>query len=214
MQNALPRSLPLAEPSPSGVLRSPLPKREGKKWFGQIVLVVAVATMLRTWLVQGLIVPFRVASGSMAPSLLGTHRAVTCKDCGYTFPCDANVHPLGPRAVCPNCGYAENDLQSPADLAGDRVLIDRAAFLFRVPRRWEPVVLRNPQDAAQLAVKRVAGLPGETVRIRDGRVYVDGQIPRRTLAEQRATAVLVHDADFPPALSTALPPRVTGCRSC
>jgi signal peptidase I len=56
-----------------------------------------------------------------------------------------------------------------------RLLIDRTAFAWREPRRWEIVVFRSPQSAGELCVKRVVGLPGETVTIVDGRVRIDGE---------------------------------------
>jgi len=87
-----------------------------------VFLLVAVLVM-RTWYIEGLLVPCPVASGSMAETLLGVHREVTCNDCGFRFVCDADLKPVSARAICPNCGYAGNDLDSRPDLAGDRVLI-------------------------------------------------------------------------------------------
>ena len=55
-------------------------------------------------------------------------------------------------------------------------------------------------------MKRIVGLPGESVQIRDGDVYIDGEIQRKTLAEQKRLAVLVHDADYSPRLSKDVPP--------
>ena len=60
------------------------------------------------------------------------------------------------------------------ELEGRRLLVDRSAFLWRTPRRFETVVLRSPDDPAMLCVKRVVGLPGEVVEFVDGDVYVDG----------------------------------------
>jgi signal peptidase I len=45
-------------------------------------------------------------------------------------------------------------------------------------------------------VKRVVGLPGESIEIRGGDVYVNGVIARKSLAQQREMAVLVHDTDW------------------
>jgi signal peptidase I len=61
-----------------------------------------------------------------------------------------------------------------------------------------------------LAVKRVAGLPGELIQVRAGDVYVDGKIQRKTLRQQRAVRVLVYDADFRPRLEPAPPARWYG----
>jgi signal peptidase I len=131
----------------------------------------------------------------MACTLLGEHRRVVCGECGYSFDCDSSFRPVSPRAVCPLCGFAENDIELLPDASGDRVLIDRSAYLFRSPRRWEVIAFRPP-NGETLAVKRVVGLPGETVEIRRGDVYIDGRIARKPLALQRAMAIPVDDDAF------------------
>ncbi len=173
---------------------------------GGVLIVVAVA-LAETWLLDGLVTPYRVRGGSMAGTLLGVHRDVVCADCGYRFACDSNVRSPPVRAVCPNCGYAGNDVQSYPDAAGDRVLVDRTAFTVRGPRRWEVVALRAVAPDDGLAVKRVVGLPGESIEIRQGDVYVDGEIVRKNLAEQRALAVMVYDARFVSAREPQAPAR-------
>ena len=45
-------------------------------------------------------------------------------------------------------------------------------------------------------VKRVVGLPGEKIEINDGDIYADGKIQRKTLRQQRAMRILVHDDDY------------------
>ena len=47
-----------------------------------------------------------------------------------------------------------------------------------------------------MLVKRVVGLPGEEIKIKNGDIYRDGQIQRKTLRQQRAMRVLVHDDDY------------------
>jgi signal peptidase I len=171
------------------------------------VLSLAVVLLLRTWCAQGLFVPFQVASGSMAETLLGPHRRIVCGDCGFAFVCGTDRRVPGARIVCPNCAYGGNAMDDWPDLAGDRLLVDKTTFQLRSPRRWEVVAFRDPQHPGRVAVKRVVGLPGEAIQIRDGDVYADGEIARKTLAQQRAMAVLVHDARFPPRLDPAAPPR-------
>ena len=63
-----------------------------------------------------------------------------------------------------------------------------------------------PEQAREYAVKRVVGLPGETIEIRDGNVFVNGAIAGRDLKEQRDVAMLVHDTTHWPD-DARLPPR-------
>ena len=42
------------------------------------------------------------------------------------------------------------------------------------PERFDIVIFQYPDDESQLCIKRVIGLPGETVEIIDGKVYIDG----------------------------------------
>lgn len=171
------------------------------------VLICLVAGIMQTWLVDGLVTPYQVAGSSMAEALLGTHRDVVCGDCGYGFSCGTDRLPVARRAVCPNCGYAANALESWPDRGGDYVLMDRAAFSIRPPRRWEIVAFRRWSQADQIVVKRVVGLPGEAIEIRRGEVYADGRLLRKNLVQQRAVAILVHDAQFEPRREPALPRR-------
>lgn len=165
-----------------------------------VVWVLAIGLVVRTWCVQGLVVPFQVTSGSMAETLLGPHRRIVCPDCGFAFACGSDQRLPGARAACPNCGHGDIKLDQWPELAGDRLMVDKASFRLRGPRRFEVVAFRDPQRESHIAVKRVVGLPGESIRIRDGDIYIGGEIVRKTLAQQRAMAVLVHDAGFPPRL--------------
>ncbi len=171
------------------------------------VLVTIATVIWRCWCFEGVLLPRRIDSGSMTPTLLGTHRRVVCKDCGFTFACGTELRPVAERAVCPNCGYTRNPLADVADVAGDGLLLARPMFLFRPPKRWEMVSFRHPTQADQIVVKRVVGLPGESVEIRRGDVYVDGHIQRKTLQQQRAMAILVHDANYQPTLDPTPPSR-------
>lgn len=57
---------------------------------------------------------------------------------------------------------------------GDHVLLDRAAYLVGEPARFQIAVFRYPLMPEVTFVKRIVGLPGETIDLRDGDVYVDG----------------------------------------
>ena len=150
----------------------------GQRWnwrsaFGQLlrgtVGVLVALLVVRTWFLE----PFVVPSSSMAPTLLGVHAELACRQCGYRFVYGLDDGAAG-RVLCPNCGHVQIEDADPPGLDGDRVLVDRSAFRCRSPRRWEPVAFRSPAKAGEVVVKRVAGLPGETIEIRDGDVYADG----------------------------------------
>ncbi len=158
------------------------------------VLLVVAVLLCRTWCVEGLFVPLGIPSGSMAEMLLGPHCRFVCLDCGRPFVCDADVPAPGRWRVCPHCGGLTENTSPLAIVEGDRVLLLRSAFCWRRPRRWEIVVFRDPGRPRRLAVKRVVGLPGESVQLRHGDVYVNGEIQRKDLDTQREMAVLVHDA--------------------
>lgn len=72
-------------------------------------------------------------------------------------------------------------------MTGDRIFGFRLAYglnldLFgkqiskkvKDPERFDIIIFKYPDDEEQLFIKRLIGLPGETVEIRDGKVYIDG----------------------------------------
>src|SRR5207237_453806 len=151
--------------------------------------VLGFAAAVFIWEVEWFIIP----SGSMAETLRGLHCDVKCADCGRQFSCGTDEAPVpGNRAVCPNCGYHDQALPADANIDGDRVLVHERAFRSRRPGRWEIVAFRHPDEKGDVYIKRVVGLPGETIQVRDGDVYADGKIVRKTLDEQRHMTLLVH----------------------
>lgn len=158
-------------------------------------LGVVGVLVLRTFALESFVVP----SSSMAPTLIGVHKIVHCPRCGYPLSVGAlaDGHAYGP-AACPNCQYADIDVAAVAEQDGDRVLVNKGAFAFRRPRRWEVVAFRGTDEPGKTLVKRVVGLPGETVVIHDGDIYVDGHVVRKTLAECRALRVPVFDCRYSP----------------
>jgi signal peptidase I len=139
-----------------------------------------------------------------APTVLGHHKAVVCPRCGYTVRVGSANDPADPHpsqasgAACPNCGCADLGLDSVPVCRGDQLLVDKSVYAWRTPRRWETAIFLSPVDDTKVFVKRVVGLPGESVRLRDGDVYVDHEIARKTLAELRALRVPVFDNNHQP----------------
>jgi len=59
---------------------------------------------------------------------------------------------------------------------GDYLIIDEISYRFKAPQRGEVIVFKYPGNPSQRFIKRVIGLPGETVEIKDGEIiiYKDG----------------------------------------
>ena len=57
---------------------------------------------------------------------------------------------------------------------GARIVGLRPEYHFRKPQRGDIAIFKYPDDESTDYVKRVIGLPGETVEIKDGKVYIDG----------------------------------------
>lgn len=57
---------------------------------------------------------------------------------------------------------------------GDRVIGSRLAYLSQDPKRGDIIIFRFPDDESQIFIKRIIGLPGEEIRIVDGKIYIDG----------------------------------------
>ena len=59
---------------------------------------------------------------------------------------------------------------------GDKVLLNKFIYHFKDPARGDIVVFTPPEEIGQEGpfIKRVIGLPGETVEVRDGKVFING----------------------------------------
>jgi signal peptidase I len=68
---------------------------------------------------------------------------------------------------------------SPTLTAGDRFLLNRFAYLHREPTRGELVVLKDP-ETGDLIVKRIIGLPCETVLMQNDAPYINGRRLKET----------------------------------
>jgi signal peptidase I len=121
-----------------------------------------------------------VPANSMAPTVVGWHYKGTCPRCGRTsfvaapepdarFPhfADREDH-LG---ICVFCRQSDdvNNLAN-EETSPDRICVNK---LLR-PRRWDIVEFRYPPDPRIKYIKRLVGLPGETIFIEDGDVWING----------------------------------------
>lgn len=65
----------------------------------------------------------------------------------------------------------------PTFSTGDTFFVNKAAYKFVSPKRGDIIVFKtSPEDDAALHIKRVIGLPGETIQIKDGLILIDGDV--------------------------------------
>ncbi len=131
---------------------------------------------------------YRVASGSMAPALLGPHYPLSCEQCRFSTTIDASDLPE--RGTCPNCGYQENSIDMSQVRPGHGLIWEPVS-----PdqlQRWDIVLLEYPEINAW-QVKRIAFLPGETPQIEQGELYRDSQLIRKSPQQRESVKQLVFD---------------------
>ena len=58
---------------------------------------------------------------------------------------------------------------------GDNLIVDKISYRFRDPKRYEIIVFPYKYQEDVYYIKRIIGLPGETVQVIDGYVYIDGE---------------------------------------
>lgn len=75
--------------------------------------------------------------------------------------------------------YIPSESMVPTLKVGDRVLVNKLSYRLHDPRRGDIIVFKAPKGAATAEikdlVKRVVGLPGETIEGKDGLIYIDGK---------------------------------------
>lgn len=83
-------------------------------------------------------------------------------------------------------------------MPGDRLIGNRLAYLKEGPQRGDIVVFHYPDNEKELFVKRVIGLPGESVHIEDAKVYIDGvELEEPYLKEEWTIATGTYDFEVP-----------------
>jgi signal peptidase I len=148
-----------------------------------IAIAFMLAFLFRTFEAEAFVIP----TGSMAPTLLGQHKEVICPQCGHTFDLSASEEvdsetgaPTGRivvAATCPLCRFPiplepDSRGRSPfPSYKGDRIIVAKFPYQFGTPHRWDVAVFKYPGAAKTNFIKRVVGLPGETIMIYNGDVY-------------------------------------------
>ncbi|HNP73293.1 MAG TPA: signal peptidase I [Kouleothrix sp.] len=117
------------------------------------LLETAIFILLVFLIVRGVIQNFKIEGQSMEP----------------------NLH-TGQYILVNKIVYFHFDLNAPLRLLpGNADLPAKVVYPFHMPRRGEVVVFEYPRDMSKDYIKRVIGLPGETVLVKDGQVFIDSQ---------------------------------------
>ena len=59
--------------------------------------------------------------------------------------------------------------------SGDNLIVDKLTYHFRDPERYEIIVFPYRYEENTFYIKRIVGLPGDTIQIKDGYLYINGE---------------------------------------
>jgi signal peptidase I len=115
-------------------------------------------------------------------------------------------------ARCTFCGHNNLVKKDVSVQSGDEIIVDKTA----APKRWELIAFRVPQrpgagpsDASEIFVKRLVGMPGETIAISGGDLFVGGMRLQKTPATQPDLWFAAHDTRYVPKTIMETTPRWT-----
>ncbi len=184
------------------------PKEGTRDTIESILFAFLLAFLFRTFEAEAFVIP----TGSMAPTLYGRHKEADCPACNHRIVVGAsheviaetghlmpNVRLRG--AVCSNCGFVNDEMSKALAFNGDRILVNKFPYEFGNPDRWDVFVFKYPAEPQTNYIKRLVGLPGETLRIRNGDLFqVENKKEltlRKSPEKQRSLQIPVYDDTQP-----------------
>lgn len=72
--------------------------------------------------------------------------------------------------------HVNGDSMNPTLEDGDNLIVDKISYRFKDPERYDIIVFPYQYQENTYYVKRIIGMPGETVQVIDGMVYIDGEM--------------------------------------
>ncbi|MGI9429075.1 MAG: signal peptidase I [Bythopirellula sp.] len=123
------------------------------------------------------------------------------------------------RGVCPMCRQtmamrpdlppgvpphiSATDIEDQISYPGDRILVNKYSYNDETPARWDVIVFKFPGNGEMNYIKRLVGLPNETLRIYHGDIFVrddttggDFEIERKPAEKVKYMLQPVHDTDY------------------
>ncbi len=178
----------------AGNHRHSTPGRESVVVVRLLVSILIAGQIGRTFLAE----PSHIPTGSMAPHRLGHHQKWACPNCRFPFEVGLLADQTLPVSVCPNCALTMKARGSDIlGFEGDRVWVDKATIGLKRPERWQEAIFYSPDAPLTPHLKRVAGLPGESVRIDGGDLYINGRRTIKGELARKALSVKVYDQSYP-----------------
>ncbi len=120
-------------------------KKQSLSFISTLVVALFCAGLVRSFFFE----PFHIPSGSMKPNLLVGDYLIVTK---YSY------------------GYSRYSFPFGLDIFSGRIFFDNEE---KKPKRGDIVVFRYPSDPTINYIKRVVGLPGDVIQMRDGVLYIN-----------------------------------------
>ncbi|HAB13478.1 MAG TPA: signal peptidase I [Planctomycetaceae bacterium] len=185
------------------------PERTGgwRESIESFAIAFILAFVFKTFEAEAFVIP----TGSMAPTLYGRHKQVDCEKCGHDYAVGASEELQDDwfqpnyriaASFCPNCRHKNNIKDLPV-FKGDRILVNKFPFEFGEPNRWDVTVFKYPEQPNINYIKRLVGLPEETIVIRQGNLYLQASDGTRQILrkddplKQNVLQLPVFDNDHP-----------------
>ena len=124
-----------------------------------------------------------------------------CRACGIAVRMNWQQNDPNSNSRTARCQRCRRPLMTGEEMPvanGDRILVLKCIYQFIEPKRWDVIVFKNPPEPTINYIKRLIGLPGESIQIIDGDIYVDGQICRKPPKIQNELLMPVYDNDYQP----------------
>ena len=164
----------------------------GFRSFRELIEALGIALVLAFLFKAFILELYCIPTGSMASTLMGRHKDVNCEVCGFPFQFSASQEsndgadnprareqlPLVIGGTCPQCQYTmyvgEGNIDNQVHMSfnGDRIFVNKSLFSYREPSRWHVTIFRYPAKPQVNYIKRLIGVPNETVMLRNGQVFV------------------------------------------